>query len=301
MRTRHARIVLLATSLAGAAFLILNQSSSRAWAIPEGNEHSKAINASNLTTSIPPSGFIYPVLAKSVSDPLLNVKDPRDDGWHVNNGFGNYCPQCLLSKTYVYHPGQDLNIDTCATCDKNLPVYAVQDGLVIRSHKMSDNLGWAVIIRHDLDSAIDVSGYYLPSTTPARQSTSTVSSAYLHLNKTGFGKDGELDIRQGDAPVTIKKGDQVGTIYPNTGGGPHLHFEMRVNGSASTAGTANGYYQELQDITDFGNIDALAFIRDHVGVSSCDNGSSEPLRVNGNPPTHPDGTIVKTSTEPTRF
>ena len=76
-----------------------------------------------------------------------------------------------------------------------------------------------------------------------------------------------MDIRKGDQPISISKGDVVGTIYPNTEGGPHLHFEIRANDDARTADPAtqvNGYYANWQAITDFGYIDPSKFLQDQI-------------------------------------
>ena len=209
------------------------------------------------------SRFIYPVLGISVSDPLQNTRDPREDGWYVANGFGNSCPECSGDPTHPYHPGEDWNrVDGN---DANLPVYAIADGEVIRSHKMSDALGWAVIIRHRLPREIDIIPYVLPRTIPPKQKTQVISSAYLHLNEPRFG---ELDVRKGDQSVPIHKGDEVGTIYPDTPGGPHLHFEIRANDDPRTADPStnvNGYYASWQEITDFGYIDPSKFLQGQIG------------------------------------
>ncbi len=208
--------------------------------------------------------FIWPVLGISVSDPLQNTRDPRQDGWYVANGFGNACPDCSGDPTHPYHPGEDWNRLGGRDQDANLPVYAIADGEVIRSTKLSDELGWAVIIRHRLPQEIDITPYVLPGTLPPRPRTSVVSSAYFHLNRPRFG---ELDIRKGDSPVPIRRGEVVGTIFPNTPGGPHLHFEIRANDDVRTADPAtsvNGYYASPQAITDFGYIDPSAFLRAQI-------------------------------------
>ena len=210
------------------------------------------------------ASFIWPVLGISVSDPLQNTRDPRQDGWYVANGFGNTCPDCSGDPTHPYHPGEDWNRLGGRDQDANLPVYAIADGEVIRSTKLSDELGWAIIIRHRLPQEIDITPYVLPGTLPPRPRTYVISSAYFHLNQPRFG---ELDIRKGDSPVPIRKGEVVGTIFPNTPGGPHLHFEIRANDDARTADPAtsvNGYYASPQAITDFGYIDPSAFLRAQI-------------------------------------
>jgi len=210
------------------------------------------------------STFIWPVLGESVSDPLQNTRDPRQDGWYVANGFGNACPDCSGDPTHPYHPGEDWNRLGGRDQDANLPVYAIADGEVIRSTKLSDELGWAVIIRHRLPREIDITPYVLLGTLPPRPRTSVISTAYLHLNEPRFG---ELDVRRGDPPIPIRKGEVVGTIFPGTPGGPHLHFEIRANDDARTADPAtnvNGYYASYQAITDFGYLDPSAFLRAQI-------------------------------------
>jgi murein DD-endopeptidase MepM/ murein hydrolase activator NlpD len=214
--------------------------------------------------AIPPSGFIFPVLGLSVVNPLDNIADPRNDGWFVKNGFGNSCARCG-SSAYPYHPGEDFNRSDRA--DANKPVYAIQDGLVIRSKNLGKDLGWAVIIKHQLDTEIDVAQYYYPGTQSSRPRTGVISSAYIHLKKPAFGK---LDIRKGDAPLPISKGSIISTIYPDTDGGPHLHLELRSNDSPATAAAERplGYYASHQELTDFGYIDPSRFIRDHTSRPS---------------------------------
>jgi murein DD-endopeptidase MepM/ murein hydrolase activator NlpD len=206
--------------------------------------------------------FIWPVLGLSVSDPLKNTRDPRLDGWsQFSNGFGNRYPGGG-SPEHPYHPGEDWN--RADGNDANNQVYAIADGEVVRSHLMSETRGWAVVVRHRLPAEIDVTKYVLSGTEPRVRGTAVISSAYLHLNQTSFG---ELDVRSGQSPVPLRKGDLVGTIFPSTAGGPHLHFEVRANEDARTAGTPDGYYATRQDITDFGYINPSGFLKDNVQVT----------------------------------
>ena len=205
--------------------------------------------------------FIWPVLGRSVSNPLQNTRDPRNDGWYVINGFGNSCPSCSGNSTFKYHPGEDWNLRSCPTCDANEPVYAIANGEVIRSTFMGSGLGWAVIIRHKLPRTFDLRPFLLDGTSlPSGidSSTDTIVSAYLHLSAPSFGT---LDLSQGHAPIPISKGEVISTIYPRTSGGSHLHFEIRYwigpwesTRTAEPGNQVNGYYRSWQDITNFGYI-----------------------------------------------
>ncbi len=208
------------------------------------------------------NNFIWPVLGESVSDPLQNTRDPSQDDWYVANGFGDSCPECSGDSTHPYHTGEDWN--RTDGNDADLPVYAIADGEVIRSAKLSDALGWSVIIRHRLSQELDLTPYVLSGTLPPRPGTSVISSAYFHLNQPRFS---ELDIRKGDQPVPIRQGEVVDIISPNMSGGPHLHFEIRANDAARTADpttNVNGYYASWQAIADFGYIDPSKFLQDQI-------------------------------------
>jgi squalene-hopene/tetraprenyl-beta-curcumene cyclase len=202
--------------------------------------------------------FIWPVLGDSVENPLQNIVDPREDGWYVSNGFGNRCPSCSNDPNYVFHPGEDWNR---RDGDANKPVYAIADGEVIRCTYMSKALGWAVIVKHVLGRDLDIGPYTLSGTSvPVElgRTANTIVSAYLHLNTPRFGA---LDASAGDSSIPVSAGDLLGTIYPATSGGAHLHFEIRrwvglyeSTRTAEPGNQRNGYYSSWQDITNFGYI-----------------------------------------------
>jgi murein DD-endopeptidase MepM/ murein hydrolase activator NlpD len=203
--------------------------------------------------------FIWPVLGLSVTDPLRNTQNPCNDGWYISNGFGEkwHDGSSPGGPDFPYHPGEDWNRKDGQ--DAGQGVYAIYDGEIIRSTPLGEKSGWGVIIRHTLPCEIDVSSFFLPNTTPKVTRTQIISSAYFHLNKPEFG---EIDIRKGDRPKPIKKGELIGTIA-NIPLGPHLHFEIRINDSPLIADpntSSSAYYRDLQSITDFGYIYPTKFL-----------------------------------------
>ena len=203
--------------------------------------------------------FIWPVLGLSITDPLRNTQNPCKDGWYISNGFGEkWSDGCSPGgPDFPYHPGEDWNRKDGQ--DAGLGVYAIYDGEIIRSTPLGEQSGWGVIIRHTLPCEVDVSSFFLPDTTPQITRTKVISSAYFHLNKPEFG---EIDVRKGDLPKPIKKGELVGTIA-NIPLGPHLHFEIRANDSPLIADpntSKSAYYKDLQSITSFGYINPTKFL-----------------------------------------
>lgn len=218
------------------------------------------IRIDGIGITIVADSFIWPVLGESISHPLNNAEDPRQDGWYVTNAFGNSCPECSGDPVFQYHSGEDWNLVACPTCDQDEPVHAIADGEIIRSTDMGSALGWAVIIKHKLPQTFDITDYILSGTSlPISQAKSTdnIVSAYMHLNAPVFGV---VDVYAGDSPIPISKGAVVSTIYPCIGGS-HLHFEIRYwinllksTRTAEPGNHVNGYYDSWQDMTSFGYI-----------------------------------------------
>ena len=93
----------------------------------------------------------------------------------------------------AYHGGRDIS------CPKGTPVYAAADGIVVKATYMNTSYGNHIMIAHGND----------------------VYTLYAH--------NSELLVSVGDE---IKQGQQI-ALSGDTGNssGPHLHFEVRVNGS----------------------------------------------------------------------
>ncbi len=228
---------------------------------PDGAEKKVQLQAGS---EIPVArAFIFPVQGKSTKSILDNFKDPRVDGWFVNNDFGSWCDNC--GGLHGYHPGEDWNM-TCSNggggaCDLDEPVYAAADGIVtfaqryvseeiLRDNREKD-IGMAVVIKHQLPIAEDLSKYILAGTVfpaGANPVSQTIETGYLHLEK--------LQVVEGQM---VKMGDKIGHIgLPHS---PHLHFEIRWKVGNRIF---SDYKASHQVLTDRGLLVPTAFIQAHV-------------------------------------
>lgn len=196
--------------------------------------------------------FVYPVQGVSNNDITKNFVDPRLDGWFVNNYYGNYCQSCDPGYPGK-HPGVDYNLD-CDTskignqqgnCDLDQPVYAIAEGTVIKSWKLSDNLLYGVIIEHKLPKKINIKDYLFPGTTSTTKEVDTIYSGYLHLKT--------KDVKENDV---VKLGDKLGTIGNPGGTGAHLHLEIHFKKRT----TFPRYQATSQNLTDKSLLSPFLFL-----------------------------------------
>lgn len=130
--------------------------------------------------------------------------------WYDSNPFLNWY---FLG----YHTGADLNLITAADADKNAPVYAVADGVVIFAGQGSGKWGKIAVVEHP-DALVT-----LPNGQTRRQ---VVYSRYGHLTD-------NILVKKGDA---ILRGQQVGNIGLALGvtSGWHLHFDIAYSDRLKT-------------------------------------------------------------------
>ncbi len=116
-----------------------------------------------------------------------------------------------------YHTGADLNLSMSADADKNAPIYAVADGVVIYAGQGSGKWGKIAVIEHP-DAQVT-----LPNGQSQRQ---VVYSRYGHLSD-------QILIKKGDA---VLRGQQIGFIGLALGvtSGWHLHFDISHSGMLKT-------------------------------------------------------------------
>lgn len=217
--------------------------------------------------------FIFPVKSDVASDVLSNTVSPllSGGGWYVNNTFGvdwteifeGYSPG---GEDYPYHPGIDYNrYDGDEDDGNDVPVYSIGNGTVIRVKDMDSN-GWVILIRYELESITDLSSYIIPGTTPtsAIQNASSIVAMYLHLSGNALGLSSG-DHRPPNPKIMVTRGQLLGYISSDL---RHLHFEIRA-GSNDQTGAVNehqnsGYYDEQQEITNFGNLNPEALISNYT-------------------------------------
>ena len=120
-----------------------------------------------------------------------------DDGWYDSNPFGT---RYLLRGRWAIHTGADLNLP--GNADKDMPVYAMQDGEVIFAARVPRSTwGNLLVIRH----------------------ADKLHTRYAHLAR--------LFVRKGD----IVNGGQIVGAIGNSGmeylpGNDHLHFDICTSG-----------------------------------------------------------------------
>jgi murein DD-endopeptidase MepM/ murein hydrolase activator NlpD len=147
-------------------------------------------------------------VAKTVTAPVLERDDytvtaPPPLRWPLDNlkladGFGARVAPCSACSSF--HEGVDFDPGYGAT------VYAIAAGVVVETDNPNyAALGTYVVIRHVIDGT-------------------TIDSVYGHM------QSGSMPLAVGD---TVKVGEAIGLVG-STGAstGPHLHFELRINGSA---------------------------------------------------------------------
>ena len=139
-------------------------------------------------------------------DELVNQN--IDNGLSYTSGsMYNPSPACnYISSTYKFRWGKWHNgVDMCGSGCYGANVYAAEDGIVTYADWMS-GYGWVVIIDHGTDS----SGY-------------NVTTLYAHC--------AELYVYEGEY---VEGGESVIAAVGSSGNstGPHLHFEVRLDGSA---------------------------------------------------------------------
>ncbi|MBR4064536.1 MAG: peptidoglycan DD-metalloendopeptidase family protein [Tidjanibacter sp.] len=123
---------------------------------------------------------------------LSNVVPPIVDYMHFANNFGEQTDP--QTGAIINHKGIDI------VAKKGTPVYAIADGRVVVSGKGTLSEGERVMLEHE----------------------DGVLSFYYHLDK-AMAKEG----------AEVKVGEQIGTVgQTGDATGPHLHFEMRHNGTS---------------------------------------------------------------------
>jgi murein DD-endopeptidase MepM/ murein hydrolase activator NlpD len=87
------------------------------------------------------------------------------------------------------------------------PIYSVEDGVVILSKENPGGYGWYVVIRH------------------GQMGGKTIDTLYGHMYPE------TVEVKVGDK---VKKGQRIAKVGNNgRSSGPHLHFEVKINGKAT--------------------------------------------------------------------
>lgn len=119
------------------------------------------------------------------------------DSLKLADGFGPRAAPCAACSSF--HEGVDFDPG------RGAPVYAIAAGVVVETANPNyAALGTYVVIQHTIDGV-------------------TIDSVYGHM------QSGSMPLGVGD---TVKVGQVIGLVG-STGAstGPHLHFELRINGS----------------------------------------------------------------------
>jgi fibronectin type 3 domain-containing protein len=207
----------------------------------------------------------------------LSFQHPLNGAWSVSQDFGVW-NSSWNNGAGAYHLAED------AVASASTPVYATANGTVKFAGTGVAGYGGVIVIEHNTG-------------------TEFVTSLYGHLSAS-------LNLQVG-ANQTVSKGQLIGYVAFDSedGGswGPHLHFGIRkgaystqqicgfwpyVGYSQSCSGMTHQQYKDLwYDPTDFINGQG----------TSCGNGSSQAFRINGGPPVHPNGTLIKVNGDGTIY
>jgi hypothetical protein len=120
------------------------------------------------------------------------------------------------------------------------------------------------------------------------------TTIYGHLKSNSF------TVSQGQAVTAGTKIGVMGTTGNSTG--IHIHFEVRFNGQGSAESpTLDQVVLDGRRMIDYlvGTTSSPTYYRSNN--VSCGNGSSTSFRVNGGPPVHPNGSLVKVSSNNTVY
>lgn len=173
---------------------VANFANQPAHQIPTGTP-SPAVYANGANTS----RKLETVHTSDKTEPLVQWPlSSRDQ--YLTDGFGPRTPICAAGTcTLPFHHGIDLAAPLRA------PVTAIADGVVIEAHPYATGgLGVYVVVEHQLNGH-------------------TIHTVSAHLEA------GSLTVRAGDK---VRRGDQLGKLgNTGTSTGPHLHFEVIVDGT----------------------------------------------------------------------
>ncbi|MBL8045823.1 MAG: M23 family metallopeptidase [Anaerolineales bacterium] len=105
-----------------------------------------------------------------------------------------------LGSGWAVHTGADLNLDGSVTADKDAPVYAMGDGVVIWARKLTASWGQTIVLEHAVPGE---DGLFW--------------ARYAHLNN--------LQVSEGQV---VKRGQQICTIGEYAPNNYHLHFDVTL-------------------------------------------------------------------------
>jgi len=193
----------------------------------------------------------------SVGYPLLNWGKKN---WDITQNMGKY-----YESYNGYHSGVDWNLP--GNQDIGEEVIAIANGTIVKKYFINANNGWLVAIEHE-------GNFYIPSKVHSNykylsEKTNKIYSIYIHLD--------DLPLYVGENNK-ILRGQVIGYIT-NGGNGPHLHFEIRKNGTINSEsftlfgdksnyakyqnGENTGYYKNAQKMVDDGAVDPPGFIENN--------------------------------------
>ncbi len=216
--------------------------------------------------------------ADSFNYPVLNKDLDQYHFWNVPfNYFANY-----YDDMGGYHPGEDWNVvGRSQDADLGKPVRAIANGEVVKISALN-KLGYLIVLKHTANSESPFcikakSGHEKEQFFRySSEYVSSIYSVYLHL-------DSNIEVNSDEC---VDKGQIIGYIM-DSGGGPHLHFEIRtpeakhsnnwslVGESTNWAykvGTPTGYYLNVQEMVNSGLRAPSDFISNNknLGDRKCD-------------------------------
>jgi hypothetical protein len=191
-------------------------------------------------------------------------------GWYWPTGSSNFCGYLGWLGYNSSYGGYHLAQDMCNP--QGSPVYSIGDGDVILSRT-------------------DVGGYG-PGDTPggalvARYQSSDgtwFTALYGHLNSP-------------HSVGHVSAGDVIG--YSNAYSPPHCHFGVHSGYDPEPNDPWRGYTSSTSNT--YGFTDPIPFLSAHQRGSACTNVSSTLRNIDGGPPIHPPGSVIKTASNDTVY
>ncbi len=145
---------------------------------------------------------------EDVKEVIATFGLPIAHAYEISSHFGYRNIEDQVPGASKNHKGVDLNGTGGRDADLGKPIYAVADGIVTKNSTTTENGGYRVYINHG----------------------NGVETRYMHMRERGCTSLNGMIVTF-EEKTHIKKGQLIGYVgSTGVSGGPHLHFEILING-----------------------------------------------------------------------